>query len=881
MDGSGPQDLPDLAGDGALEAARSYLALGRRAIDTAFDEGLPATEATRRRAALHDRVLQGLFAAADREIRQQGSQASRLSLCAVGGYGTGRLSPASDLDLLFLHAGQHDPYVEKMSEWIQYRLWDLSLTVGASVRGISECIRLAKSDLTAYTALLDHRLLAGNAALYAELDRDLFHSVFAHGVEVFLEMREREDERRRKRYADTVYLLQPDLKQSEGGLRDWQQALWAARVRYHARGLEDLLHLGVVSEREARAVGAAHEFLLEVREQLHRLSGRKNDRLTFEVQERIAETLGLRDSHERLAVERFMQRYYQAARTIRQHARRILDRCAAPDRPRALARTVLVGPHFAIQDGALTVQHQDLFPKHPLALLEILREAMVRDLPLHGLAQDLVAEHLHLVDDRFRADPAAAALFLEILSWPEDRRAALRQLHDLGLLGAYLPEFERLTGMYLHVLFHVYTVDVHTLQAVEKLKALHRGELREEAPHVSEVMAQVERPRTLYLATLFHDLGKGTGRDHSTTGAHLARGACARVGLDPRETEAVEALVRNHLLLVHTATRRDLTDADLLRSFCEEVGGVEELRQLYVLTYVDSVTTGPNVWSDWKALLARELYERALARMQGQTEEDQGVLEAALARLAEARAALQGHAPPREVEAYLASLPERYFLSSTPEAVAQHFDLSRRRGGARFVIDAKPHPARGYTELLVSCDDRPGLLSLLTGALRANGIDILSAAIFTRVTGEALDVFHVRNRRGEAVQNGGTWDRFREHLQALLGGETTVEALLERVERSTLLDRAAPRVRTRVEIDNEASTAYTVIDIITEDRLGVLYLITHTLFLLGLSIGLSKVTTEGNRVVDAFYVTDVGGSKVTDPERLREIQAALQEALAS
>jgi [protein-PII] uridylyltransferase len=877
---SEPADPPDLSGDDALEVAQSYLIDGRRAIDAAFDLGLPATEATRRRAALHDRVLKGLFAAADRKIRQD-SPASRFALCAVGGYGTGRLSPASDLDLLFLHAGQRDAYVEKMSAWIQYRLWDLSLTVGASVRTISECVHLARTDLTAYTALLDLRWLAGDAALCAELEHDLFHSVFGHGVEVFLQMREHEDERRRKRYADTVYLLQPDLKHSEGGLRDWQQALWAARVGFHARGLEDLLGLGVVTEREVQAALAAHEFLLAVREQLHRFSGRKNDRLTFEAQERIAEVLGLRDSQERLAVERFMQRYYQAARTVRQLARRILDRSAAPTWPRAPGGLVLTKAPFTVLDGALTVTQPDLFQRHPLALLEVFQEATIRDLPLCGSTQDLIAAHLHLVDDRFRADPAAAALFLQILCQARDRRGVLRQMHDLGLLGAYLPEFERLTGLSLHLLFHVYTVDVHTLHAVEKLKALHRGDLREEAPHVSEVMAEIERPRTLYLATLLHDLGKGTGCDHSTAGADLAGGVCRRLGLDPRETEAVEALVRNHLLLVHTATRRDLTDEDLLRSFCEEVGGVEELRQLYVLTYVDSVTTGPGVWSDWKALLTRELYERALARLQGPIAPDQGILEAALARLAESRAALLRQAPAEEVEAYLASLPQRYFLCASAEAIARHFDLSRRRGNARFAFDARPHPARGYTELSVTCDDRPGLLSLLTGALRANGIDILSAAIFTRSTGEALDVFHVRDRRKEAIQNGGTWERLCEHLQALLDGKTTVEALLSRVERSTLLDRSAPRVRTRVEIDNQASSTYTVVDVITEDRLGVLYLITHTLFLCGLSIGLSKVTTEGNRVVDAFYVTDVGGGKVTDPLRLQEIRKALQEALGS
>lgn len=875
-------EMPPLGGEDGTRLARVYLEAGRRSVEAAFDAGMPAREVVRLRATLYDRLLIGLFELADAEFRrEQGAPDARLALCAVGGYGRSELSPASDLDLLFLYPYEVGPYIESVSERVLYRLWDLGLDVGSSVRSIEECIRLARSDLSAYTSLLDHRFLAGDRGLYEEFDLRLFRAVFSRGASAFLEMRAREDQRRRERYADTVYLLEPNLKQGEGGLRDLHQALWAARVRYRVRTLDELLKIGALSERETRALAAAHDFLLAVREALHRLAGRKSDRLTFEVQEQIAAAMGHRDSKKALAVEQFMQRYYQAARTIRQHAERILERCALPDRRRRPGRGSPIGEHFHVFDGHLSVRREDAFRRHPPAILELFYESMTRDLPLYPYAKDLVAESLRLVDADLRRDGKAASLFLEILTSPEDRRGTLRLMHDLGVLGAYLPEFARLTGRHQHTLYHVYTVDVHTLAAIDRLKALQRGDLAEETPHVTEVMRQVERPRTLYLGLLFHDVGKGTGRDHSEAGAEMAVRACQRLRLTPEEVQEVEFLVRRHLAMVHLATRRDMHDENLLKSFCTEVADVDLLRKLYVLTYVDSVTTGPNVWSDWKAMLVRELYERALRRMRGEPGAAYSDREAAEARRADARVLLAAQGTPQEMEAFLATMPDRYFLAMRAEAVQRHFSVALQLGEGPFALHKTHFPQRGYTELIVTCRDRPGLLALLTGALAANRIDILGAQIFTRTTGEAFDVFYVRDRRGQAVTDAHAWRSFGEHLRALLAGESTVEDLVRRGQKSSSLEKTVPRVRTKVEVDNDASASYTVIDVFTQDRIGVLYRITHTLFELGLDIGLSKVTTEGNRVVDAFYVQDVGGGKITDPARLREIEERLVAALAT
>jgi [protein-PII] uridylyltransferase len=877
-------ELPPLDGEDSLLRARAYLEEGRRAVDAAFDAGLAAQEVVRLRARLYDRLLGRLWDAADARFRaDQGAPDARLILCAVGGYGRGELSPGSDLDLLFLYPYDAGAYVEVMSERILYHLWDLALQVGSAVRSIDHCIRLAKTDLSAYTALLDHRQLAGDTALYGEFDSRLFRAVFSKGVSTFLQMRSADDQRRRERYADTVYLLEPNLKQGEGGLRDLHQALWAARVRFRAKSLADLLHIGAISEREAALLGEAQEFLLAVREVLHRHTGRKSDRLTFDVQEPVARALGHRDTDRALAVEHFMQRYYQAARTIHQHAERILERAAVSERRRKPpTRGTPVREHFRIFDGALTVQAEDVFTRRPAALVEIFREAMVRNLPLYSFAKDLVVEAAHgMGRDLWRAHEAAPA-FLEILTHADDRRGTLRQMHDLGVLGAFLPEFGRLTGKAQHTLYHVYTVDVHTITAVERLQALARGALAGEEPHMSEVMREIERPRTLYLGLLFHDVGKGTGRDHSDVGAMLAIRACRRLGLTPDEIEEVAFLVRRHLAMIHIATRRDMHDEELLRTFAQEVGDEERLRKLYVLTHVDSVTTGPQVWSEWKAMLVRELYERVLQRLRGEVEGVRTSAQAADARRSDARVLLAAHGRPQETDAFLTTMPDRYFFSVPLEAVPRHFAVARQLGpGVSFALATTHFPNRGYTELTVTCRDRPGLMSLLAGALAANRIDILGAQIFTRSTGEAVDVFYVRDRQGQAVTQPAAWRRFGEGLRALLSGEATAEAMVEKGRRPSSLEKAAPRVATKIKIDNRASSTHSVIDVYTQDRLGVLYLITRTLFELGLTIDLSKVATEGNRVVDAFYVKDLEGHKVTDPARMEEIVAKLRAALAT
>jgi [protein-PII] uridylyltransferase len=864
--------------------ARVYLETGRRIIDSDFDAGAPVHEIVRRRSHLYDALLERLFDEAREEVlRAHGVADSDLVLCAVGGYGRAELSPASDLDLLFLYPYESGVFVETMSERILYRLWDLGLEVGSAVRSINGCIRLARTDLAAYTSLLDHRFLSGDRPLYEEFDALLFRTVFSHGVTPFLEMRKREDERRRERYAGSIYLLEPHIKQGEGGLRDLHHALWAARVRFRVKGIDGLLRIGGISQRDADELRDAHAFLLAVREHLHRRIGRKQDRLTFDVQEEIARALGYDDAPGALAVEQFMQRYYRAASTVRRLAARILERCAYGQRKRAPPRSRPAGADLRVFEGALSVQRDSLFRARPVAMLEIFAESAERDMPVYAYAKDLVAEHLAFVDDAVRADPTAARLFLQMLADPADRRGVLSEMHDVGLLGAYVPEFGRLTGKHQHTLYHVYTVDAHTLAAIARLKTLHRGDLLEQEPFLSEAMAAVREPRSLYLGVLFHDIGKGSGRDHSIAGAEIATSVCRRFGLAPHEIDEVEFLVRHHLQMVKIATRRDLHDDTLLSSFCRDVRDEERLAKLYVLTYVDSITTGPNVWSDFKASLVRELYVRALAHLRG-GESPETVAPDAAAPRARVRADLLADcgANPESVEAFVASLPDRYFVAFDASAARRHLRVvqAQHERGDTLAIERRHVPSAGHTELVVACADRPGLLALLAGAMAAERIDILGARIFTRHGGQALDVFYVRYDEDADDDAAPVWRNLDKNLRALLEGTLSVEVLVESRRRKGLFNKAVPRVPTRVDIDNTASSGFSVIDVLTEDRLGVLYLITKTLFELGLTIELSKVTTEANRVIDAFYVREVGGGKVREPARLAEIKERLLDVLA-
>jgi [protein-PII] uridylyltransferase len=911
-----------------------------------------------------------------------------LALVAVGGYGRSELCPASDLDLWFITAptgsracaprgegsarGECDARVAALAEEVLYPLWDLKLQVGHAVRTVADTMELGAEDLTVATALLDLRLVAGEAGLYAELAAAA-RGALADGPAVTLVRRLVEEKaRRHARFGDTLYLLEPDMKNGQGAYRDLLVALWAAKARFQVGDFSDLLALGQATERQVAELQAARNFFLRLRTAAHLYARRRQDRLNFEVQEAIAPALlaaqGERPDHpsgpgagpgplpsapaEMLgesvrpgvapAVEALMRAYYLHAKAVMREGHRLLERCAEEGGRRAAARPSIrsIDASFLLWNGQLSTAGPEVFRERPAEMVRLFRVALERRVRIYGHTRDLIADACARPETaaELAADPAAAEHFLALLVDERDARSPslLEEMHDLGLLAALMPEFAPCTARVQHDIYHVFTVDQHSLYAVGRLKALARGELERELPTATQAMREVERKVPLYLGTLLHDVGKPLGKGHAEKGARLGRIIGARLRLAAADLGLVELLIARHLVLSHLSQRRDLSDMALIARLASDLGDEETLRALYLLTVADMSMVAPGNLTAWKEQLLRELYQRTLTYLRrGADLAETGLPDTVAATMAatlgrrkrQAAALLRGELYRRshvsigpdasvargerrpeglsgsmrvsgaldDLELWFAGLPERYFAQTPPVLIASHVRLSRGRAPGGVALAATHHPHKGWSELSVVTDDAPGLLARLAGVLLAGRIDVMNAQIACRRTSgasgagsgagpgegaEAIDVFHVRDRYGRALTDERV-EALREDLARVLAGEVEVSRLIEgRRERTTLRPRVKPHVTTEVKIDNEVSAEYTVVDVYTQDRPGVLYAITRTLSTLGMDIDLAKVATEADRVADVFYVRDRAGRKLTGAEA-QSLGAALAQALAA
>ncbi len=848
--------LPELpAGEGW---PRRFLDAGMAIVREVHRSGGSGRTVVRMRTALIDRLVTGL---ADRVGLPED-----VALVAQGGYGRRELAPGSDVDLLLL-AGRGGPELDR----VLYTLWDLGLKIGHAVRSIAATLRFAAEDHVTLTALLDARLVRGPPDALARLSEGLAELLRRHGGRFIAEKRAERDDRRR-RFGDSVYLLEPDVKQCEGGLRDLQTALWIAAVRYKVRGLRELLASSILPPSRVAEALRARDFLWRLRNEMHLQAGRGDDHLTFERQLGVAPALGYRDEPEGLAVERLMRHYYLAAAAVKGISDAIVERCAqAPTTRRPAEESV--DEEFNLWGGALTVTRRDLLETDPTAIPRAFLTAARRGVPLYGWTRDLVVAALPRVDDAVRSDPRAVKAWVDLLTLPDTDGGFLVPMHELGVLGAFFPEFDRVTALTQHDVWHAYTVDVHSLFALRRLYALRRGELVREEPELTRIALSAGPSLALCLAVLFHDAGKGLGGSHAAHGARIVETVARRLRLPERQIETAAFLVREHLSLSHVAQRRDLSDPELLRAFAAQVGSVRRLDRLYLLTYVDVASVGPGAWNDWKARLFAALYSAARALLAHETAEpSQGRPPDSLPRSL-AAAGLSAEA----ARAFLAEMPERYLRSVEPAAAARHIRLLRRLEPERPLVARRLREGPA-TEVILSARDRPGLLALFAGALAAHGIAILAAEVFSTRSGAALDVFHVQTARGGPVESR-RWRAAREDLRRVLSGEESPQALLARRVRPSLLARRLPAVEPKLRIDNDAARDATVLDVTAEDRLGLLFTLARALFDLGLTISLAKVTTEANRAIDSFYVT-AAGRKVIDPAEGLRIERALIEAIS-
>ncbi len=897
-----------------VELLKDTMAAGRDELHRQFERGASGTEVVHGLAFLVDQIIRTIFefaetavfpaapAVADHKPNKKAAKAEkddsagsdRIALVAVGGYGRGELAPFSDVDLLFLVPEQPPARTEKIVEYVLYLLWDLGLKVGHATRSVDESLRRAKADQTILTTLLESRYICGDEGLYADLKKRFQEKILGSGGLAYVKAKLTERNERHVHLGDSRYVLEPNVKDGKGGLRDLHTLFWIAKYFYRVEAVEDLVKRGVLTAREADDFAKAQNFLWTLRCHIHYLTGRPEERLTFDLQPDIGRRMGYTDHVGALGVERFMKHYFLVAKEVGDLTRIF---CAAIDsesrKPRRFSlKKLTLRKHlptgFTVDGKRLTVTRDGVFADNPVNLLRLFYLAQSFNLDIHPKALRLVTRSLRLIDSKLRENPEANGLFLEMLTAEKkDPEEALKRMNEAGVLGRFVPDFGRVVAQMQHDMYHVYTVDEHTIRAIGILHAIDRGDLTAQHPLSSQVISKIQSRRVLYMAVLLHDIAKGRGGDHSALGAEVAQKLCPRVGMSEEETETVAWLVRYHLLMSTTAQRRDIHDDQTVTDFTDIVQSAERLRLLLVLTVVDMKATGPTVWNEWKAALLRELYFSSEDRLSG------GVsAERKQARVAAAKAALRKELSAwteTEFKAFEKLGYVDYWLGLDAKTQARHAHLVRaaEREKRPFTIGTRVDPTRGATELTIYTGDHAGLFSTIAGAIAVSGGNIVDAKIFTMTNGMALDSFWIQDTLAFGMETGGGPFEGRDRLEALesaianaLGGKKMLRqelaARAPRLPSRTRVFKVAPRAL----IDNKASGTHTVIEVNGRDRPGLLYELTRTLTDLGLQISSAKIATYGEKVVDVFYVKDVFGDKIESKTKLDRFRDAMLAVLA-
>ena len=847
------------------------------------------------------RFLERCIALLFQDATRQLGLPSGIALGAVGSFGRGAVAVHSDADVLLMVGSVGPSDAVALARALLYPLWDAGLAVGHQVLAAADAVPLAQNDLAAATALLDLRPLAGDQTLLKTVVDRAFEGLFGEAdFEAFVDRLEVERAARHRRFGDSIFLLEPDVKNAPGGLRDLDGAKWAAHARYRVGlGADDsalgvwgaLVRAGVLVAREAQEIARAEAFLWRVRNRLHVRAKRKSDRLGYEEQESLALAMGY-GSDRTQAAERLMQTFYLSARTTTRMRASLLERLRPPSRRARPAPAVDVAGGVQLFDGNITIADCAQLASEPALAMRAFAACLRHDAPLLPFARDAIAA---VADDpgwceRLREDREAGTLFVDLVCTVAEARtgrgSVVGELHDVGLLSAMVPEFLPVIGRVHHDTYHVYTVDVHSVAAVDRLRQLARGELAQTFPLASRLAVEIVRPAPLFLATLLHDIGKGwpdasgSRADHSKMGAELSERILRRLGLPAQDAEEVRGLILDHLLMYQVATRRDFDDAATVEEFCRHVHGHEGLRNLYLLTIADVSTTAPTALTAWKGRMLEELYFAAEAHLARQTPR------ADADRIAAVRDAVHARwtGPVDALDSLLGALPERYFLANSPESIVEHARAVSARAGRPVHVVRVPSRHPDGSELCVVADDRPGLLAGIAAALTANRLDVLTAEVYSHPVGterEALDIFWVRDRDSGSEGVEATLATLARDLDDVCSGRVQPPDLLRsRVGSSSpWRERPSPAINTEVLFDNRASPRHTVIEVFAKDRAGLLYTLADTLHRLGLAIAISKINTEGARVADVFYVRELDGSKLAPGARQQEIRDALVRAV--
>ena len=809
------------------------------------------------------------------------TESEKLSVIAVGGYGRGEMAPFSDVDLLFLIPYKATGWIESVVESMLYMLWDMKLKVGHSTRTIKDCIRLGAEDFTIQTALLEHRFVAGDhklaVKLRKDLNRDLFSGTGTDFIEAKLEERDRRHEKQGQRY-----VVEPNVKEGKGGLRDLHSLFWIAKVIYDVEKVSDLVGKGVFRAEEYDTFQAAEDFLWAVRGHLHLLTGRATEQLTFDMQAQVANAMGYEDNGGRRGVEIFMQAFFRHATTVGDLTRIFLSSLEAlhvkaePLLERIFRRKRKVKDGYEVVHNRLSVQDEASFLANKLNLLRIFEEALRTGMLIHPDAMRLIKANLKLIDDQMRTDPEAQRIFYDLLLKHGNPERALRRMNELGVLAAFIPEFEPIVAMMQFNMYHSYTVDEHIIQTIANLAMIEKNELQEELPVASSILERGVNRKVLYTALLLHDIGKGQPEDHSILGARIVRKVAPRLGLKQDEVDTVEWLVRYHLLMSDMAQKRDIADPRTVRDFAKAVQTVKRLDLLCVLTVCDIRGVGPNTWNNWKAVLIRALYrqtERALETgLEDLNRENRG---------AEAKKALRdalAEWPRKDLQIETARHYDPYWQGLHVTAHVAFAELLRGIGEGDVRIDLHPDEDRDATRACFVMSDHPGIFARLAGALALVGANVVDARSYTTKDGYVTDAFWIQDSEGNAYE-ANKLPRLRQMIEKTLRGEVVAREALKSRDKVKKREKAF-RVPTHITFDNEGSEIYTIIEVDTRDRPGLLYDLARTLADSNVYIANAVIATYGEQVVDTFYVKDMFGLKYYSESKQKTLEKRLREAIS-
>ena len=889
-----------------LARYKEFLKFESNRLLTLHREGAKGREVCHGKSIVIDELLRHILIAVQNHIVQtSGAKVPKFALVAIGGYGRGELNPHSDIDIMFVHEsdsvthGKAIPAFAALTDGLLYTLWDIGLKVGHSVRSPADAVQAANNDMQSKTSLIEARLVAGDEGLFQHM-KSLVIAKCVHGHEqAYIRARIEDQAARRAKYGDSASMQEPNIKNGCGGLRDYQNLLWMAFFKYRARSLADLETKELINASEREELDAAYDFLLWVRNELHYQAKRAVDVLGKNLQPAVALALGYEERSPSKRIEQFMRDVYTHLRNIYLITRTLEQRLALLPQPARLPsfREILRrGKNRATEqtvDGFKISNRQihgtaRIFRDQPRRLMRVFLHAQQRGLKLHPDLAQVIRNELSLVDREFLKDKHVHETFLEILNQRGNVAPILRSMHEVGFLGRYLPEFGKLTCLVQHEFYHQYTADEHTLICLAQLDRVWEAK---SPPFNSytEMLQGLDRPFLLYLALLLHDAGKALHHpNHAQIGGEIASGVAKRLELDGATTHSLRLVIENHLAMAQISQRRDLEDPAVIRGFAQQIQNAENLVMLTLHTFADSQGTSNQLWNSFKDSLLLTLFKKTLGLFQGGADFQRAEAKQMELLAEEVKSLLPATFSPEELQAHFSHLPPRYFHIHKARQIMSDVSLAHRFMHLQLdedkafepVITWHNEPDRGYTSVHICTWDLSGLFSKIAGSLSAAGLNILSAQIFTRTDGIILDTFFVTDARTGLLANREEKEKFENLLRSALAGEMDFASLIGADQKAPIYRSVdGERIATVVTFDNEISDSYTVIDIETEDRVGLLFVISQTLSEVGLDIALAKIVTEKGAAIDTFYVTTREKEKIGDSQYLHHIEQKLYEAI--